>query len=110
MDIPLDQKEKKEKFTALPMYVNRMIEREKRDIKSSSYHRLVINSRLIGSSRDQRQSELFEAVTRANLTRVRCILSQGCDVNGKNEYGETPLFLACWYVFSILIEIDNCFV
>lgn len=32
----------------------------------------------------------------SNLRRVRAIVAAGVDVDNRNEYGQTALFLACW--------------
>lgn len=44
-----------------------------------------------------------------NLRRVRAIVTAGVDIDCRNEYGQTPLFLACWYncvsALHYLIEI-----
>lgn len=63
-------------------------------ISSSWYHALhpIISKHL---SRDVRTDRFFRAVI-ASPQVVTCYLQTGIDVNIRNEYGQTPLYVACW--------------
>ena len=43
---------------------------------------------------DESNKELFQAATNGNIGKVESLLSQGADVNDRDEYGQMPLHLA----------------
>lgn len=47
-------------------------------------------------SRDVRSDRFFRAVASSSVQLVITYLSDGIDVNMQNEYGQTPLYIACW--------------
>jgi hypothetical protein len=44
----------------------------------------------------QLQHSLFQAIIRADLEHIKHLVSQGADVNGFDDQGETPLAFACY--------------
>lgn len=47
-------------------------------------------------SRDVRFDRFFRAVASSSVQLVIVYLNNGIDVNMQNEYGQTPLYVACW--------------
>ena len=47
-------------------------------------------------SRDVRSDRFFRAVASSSVQLVIVYLNAGIDVNMQNEYGQTPLYIACW--------------
>jgi ankyrin repeat protein len=47
-------------------------------------------------SRDVRSDRFFKAVSSSSIQLVIIYLNAGIDVDMKNEYGQTPLYIACW--------------
>jgi hypothetical protein len=47
-------------------------------------------------SRDVRSDRFFRAVVSSSVQLVIVYLNAGVDVNMQNEYGQTPLYVACW--------------
>ncbi len=47
-------------------------------------------------SRDVRSDRFFRAVSSSSVQLVIIYLNAGIDVNMQNEYGQTPLYIACW--------------
>ena len=47
-------------------------------------------------SRDVRSDRFFKAVSSSSIQIVIIYLKAGIDVNIQNEYGQTPLYVACW--------------
>ena len=54
-------------------------------------------------SQDVRTDRFFKAVI-SSPARVMAYLDAGIDVNMKNIYGQTPLYLACWKGSVIVVE------
>jgi len=51
----------------------------------------------IGGTRAQRQKELWKAARKDDVHRIRALVSAGADVDGRNEYGQTALYLAAMH-------------
>ncbi|RHY13823.1 hypothetical protein DYB25_000485 [Aphanomyces astaci] len=50
----------------------------------------------VGLTPKQRDAEMFKAVVARNAGRLRALVHVGVDVNCRNEYGQTCLFMAAW--------------
>ncbi|GAX78661.1 hypothetical protein CEUSTIGMA_g6099.t1 [Chlamydomonas eustigma] len=48
----------------------------------------------LGGTRAQRQSNLWKAATCGKVDRIRALVEAGALVDGVNEYGQTPVYLA----------------
>eukprot|EP00956_Cyclotella_meneghiniana_P034149 scaffold101910_cov84-Cyclotella_meneghiniana.AAC.1 len=71
-------------------------------ISPSWYHALhpIISKHL---SQDVRTDRFFKAVI-ASPQVVMCYLQTGIDVNIQNEYGQTPLYVACWKGNAAIVQ------
>ncbi|KAG9415793.1 hypothetical protein AC1031_000172 [Aphanomyces cochlioides] len=58
----------------------------------------------VGLTPKQRDAEMFKAVAADNAARIRALVHVGVDVNCRNEYGQTPLFVACWMGYSHVVD------
>ncbi|KAF0712520.1 hypothetical protein AaE_012002, partial [Aphanomyces astaci] len=50
----------------------------------------------VGLTPKQRDAEMFKAIVARNAGRLRALVHVGVDVNCRNEYGQTCLFMAAW--------------
>jgi ankyrin repeat protein len=48
---------------------------------------------------------IFEAIERNNIQKVKELLDLGVDVNSKNQYGRTPLYAACDYEYIDIVKL-----
>ena len=65
----------------------------------------------LGTFRSARSDALFCAAARGYRLRVAAIIGAGADVDGGNEYGQTPIFVAAWNgrrdVCELLLEAGS---
>ncbi|KAL3792351.1 hypothetical protein ACHAWO_000901 [Cyclotella atomus] len=54
-------------------------------------------------SKDVRTDRFFKAVI-SSPQLVMCYLQSGIDVNMQNEYGQTPLYVACWRGSAVIVQ------
>ncbi|EKX35519.1 hypothetical protein GUITHDRAFT_146440 [Guillardia theta CCMP2712] len=47
----------------------------------------------VGATRGQRMKELWKASVKGDVLRLRALVDVGVDVDGRNEYGQTALFM-----------------
>lgn len=52
---------------------------------------------LLGLYQTTRLTTFHAAVCQGNLTRVKATIEAGVDIDWRNEYGQTALFLSVWY-------------
>ncbi|RHY25865.1 hypothetical protein DYB32_008036 [Aphanomyces invadans] len=59
----------------------------------------------VGLTPKQRDAEMFKAVLAKNAGRLEALVQEGVDVNCRNEYGQTPLFVAAWMGESRVVHV-----
>jgi hypothetical protein len=83
--------------------VSRRNKKKLRDPISSTWHQAlypIISNHL---SKDVRKDRFFKAVISSPQV-VMCYLQNGMDVNMQNEYGQTPLYVACWRGSAVIVQ------
>lgn len=70
---------------------------------ASSWQKAVIP--LLGLTQDVRRDKFSSYVDRNALPFIRGCLQEGVDVNYRNEYGQTALFIAVWRGYKDMVEL-----
>ncbi|KAF0688341.1 Aste57867_20053 [Aphanomyces stellatus] len=58
----------------------------------------------VGLTPKQRDTEMFKAVAADNAARIKALVQVGVNVNCRNEYGQTPLFVAAWMGYGLVVD------
>ena len=74
-----------------------------RDPISSTWHQALYPRISNHLSQDVRIDRFFQSVISSPQV-VMCYLQLGIDVNGTNEYGQTPLYVACWRGSALIVQ------
>ncbi|KAJ3324775.1 hypothetical protein HDV06_006083 [Boothiomyces sp. JEL0866] len=64
-----------------------------------------LNKMYLGTIRSQRDSEILKAATIGNEGKIMALIEAGVDLNVRNEYGQTPLFIATWKGHKKVVDI-----
>ncbi|KAJ3271781.1 hypothetical protein HDV01_006389 [Terramyces sp. JEL0728] len=64
-----------------------------------------LNRMYLGTVRSQRNTELFKAATIGNEAKVKALIEAGAELNVRNEYGQTALFIATWKRNGKIVEL-----
>jgi len=59
----------------------------------------------IGNTQDVRSDKFLSAVSRGSFRFVRGCLEGGVNIDGKNEYGQTALFIAAWKGHDLIVKV-----
>jgi hypothetical protein len=70
--------------------------RKEKDPIHSSWEEALLPMVESQLSRDVRSDRFFKAVSSSSIQLVIIYLNAGIDVDIQNEYGQTPLYIACW--------------
>mmetsp|Transcript_31467 Transcript_31467/g.69125 ORF Transcript_31467/g.69125 Transcript_31467/m.69125 type:complete len:436 (+) Transcript_31467:1-1308(+) len=80
--------------------------KQRRNTIHSTWYGAIVPT--LGSSREVRRDRYFryaETLGLGGSNCIRCCLEAGVDVNMVNEYGQTPLYIACWRGHSGVVKI-----
>ena len=104
MSLPANSNELKLQSKHLNKQKSNSKRRKEKDPIHSSWEEALqpmVDSQL---SRDVRSDRLFRAVASSSVQLVIAYLDAGIDVNLQNEYGQTPLYIACWKASTDIVE------
>ena len=64
-----------------------------------------LNRMFLGGAKEQRLNVFFKCCLTGNASKLRNVIEQGVDVNFRNEYGQTGLFVAAWKQQKTVVDI-----
>eukprot|EP01041_Mallomonas_annulata_P006070 gene6070-12245_t len=85
-----------EKYLQLPITIEELSKEAHKRPPFKARSMTYLNSIFLGSIRSKRVSELLIAAERGCSQRIYYIIAAGVDVNHRNEYGQSAMFLAVW--------------